>query len=602
MALGVGMLRLRRLCAGSLGAQGALASLARGWQEAKLQLARPLSSGEIEYTAPLPIGGFSYVQGRTKFPLLNETVGQCLDATAQRVPDREALVVLHENIRITFAQLKEEVDKAASGLLSIGLRKGDRLGMWGPNSYAWVLMQLATAQAMELEYVLRKVGCKALVFPKQFKTQQYYNILKQICPELEKAQPGALKSERLPDLTTVISLDAPLPGTLLLEEVVAAGNTEQHLAQLRYTQKFLSCHDPINIQFTSGTTGSPKGATLSHHNIVNNSVLIGQRLRMPVKTPQELRLVLPSPLYHCLGSVGGTMVCMLHGATLLLSSPSFSGKKALEAISKEKGTILYGTPTMFVDILNQPDFSSYDFSSIRGGVIAGSLAPPELIRAIIKKMNMTELVVVYGTTENSPVTFMNFPEDTMDQKAESVGRVMPHTEARIVNVETGDLAELNTPGELCIRGYCVMQGYWDEPQKTFEAVGQDKWYRTGDIASMDEQGFCKIVGRSKDMIIRGGENIYPAELEDFFHRHPQVQEVQVVGVKDQRMGEEICACIRLKSGETTTEEEIKAFCKGKISHFKIPRYVVFVADYPLTISGKVQKFKLREQMERLLKL
>lgn len=292
----------------------------------------------------------------------------------------------------------------------------------------------------------------------------------------------------------------------------------------------------------------------------------------------------------------------MYGVTLLLSSPSFNGKKALEAISKEKGTLLYGTPTMFVDILNQPDFSSYDCSSIRGGVIAGSPAPPELIRAIIGKMNMKELVVVYGTTENSPVTFMNDPEDTLEQKAESVGRILPHTEAQIVNMETGELTKLNTPGELYIRGYCVMQGYWGEPQKTFETVGQDKWYRTGDIATMDEQGFCKIVGRSKDMIIRGGENIYPAELEDFFHKHPQVQEVQVVGVKDQRMGEEICACIRLKSGETTTEEEIKAFCKGKISHFKIPRYIVFVDDYPLTISGKIQKFRLREQMEQHLKL
>ncbi|XP_040856671.1 medium-chain acyl-CoA ligase ACSF2, mitochondrial [Ochotona curzoniae] len=609
------MLRLGRLCAGSTGVLGARAALPRGGQDAKLQGIRPLSSTEVDHKAPLPIGGFSYVQGYTKFHLVNKTVGQCLDDTAERIPDQEALVVIHENIRLTFAQLKEEVDKTASGLLSIGLSRGDRLGMWGPNSYAWVLMQLATAQAgiilvsvnpayqaMELEYVLKKVGCKALVFPKQFKTQQYYNILQQICPELDKAQPGALKSQRLPDLTTVILVDASLPGTLLLDDVVAAGSTQQHLAQLRHAQQFLSCHDPINIQFTSGTTGSPKGATLSHYNIVNNSKLIGERLGMPVKMPEEKRLVLPSPLYHCLGSVGGTMVSMMHGATLLLSSPSFDGKKALEAISSEKGSYLYGTPTMFVDILNQPDFSNYDISSVSGGLIAGSLAPPELIRAIIKKMDMKELVVVYGTTENSPVTFMNFPEDTLEQKAESVGRVMPHTEAQIVNTETGKLAELNTPGELCIRGYCVMQGYWDEPQKTLEAVSQDKWYRTGDIASMDEQGFCRIVGRSKDMIIRGGENIYPAELEDFFHTHPQVQEVQVVGVKDKRMGEEICACIRLKSGQTVTEEEIKAFCKGKISHFKIPRYIVFVNEYPLTISGKIQKFKLREQMERRLKL
>ncbi|KAI2583944.1 acyl-CoA synthetase family member 2 [Homo sapiens] len=602
MAVYVGMLRLGRLCAGSSGVLGARAALSRSWQEARLQGVRFLSSREVDRMVSTPIGGLSYVQGCTKKHLNSKTVGQCLETTAQRVPEREALVVLHEDVRLTFAQLKEEVDKAASGLLSIGLCKGDRLGMWGPNSYAWVLMQLATAQAMELEYVLKKVGCKALVFPKQFKTQQYYNVLKQICPEVENAQPGALKSQRLPDLTTVISVDAPLPGTLLLDEVVAAGSTRQHLDQLQYNQQFLSCHDPINIQFTSGTTGSPKGATLSHYNIVNNSNILGERLKLHEKTPEQLRMILPNPLYHCLGSVAGTMMCLMYGATLILASPIFNGKKALEAISRERGTFLYGTPTMFVDILNQPDFSSYDISTMCGGVIAGSPAPPELIRAIINKINMKDLVVAYGTTENSPVTFAHFPEDTVEQKAESVGRIMPHTEARIMNMEAGTLAKLNTPGELCIRGYCVMLGYWGEPQKTEEAVDQDKWYWTGDVATMNEQGFCKIVGRSKDMIIRGGENIYPAELEDFFHTHPKVQEVQVVGVKDDRMGEEICACIRLKDGEETTVEEIKAFCKGKISHFKIPKYIVFVTNYPLTISGKIQKFKLREQMERHLNL
>uniref|UniRef100_A0A8C8ZSB7 Medium-chain acyl-CoA ligase ACSF2, mitochondrial n=1 Tax=Prolemur simus TaxID=1328070 RepID=A0A8C8ZSB7_PROSS len=551
MAVYVGMLRLGRLCAASRGVLGARAVLFRTWQEAKLQSVRPLSSREADRTSPLPIGGLSYIQGHTRIRLVSKTVGRCLDATAQRVPDREALVILHENMRLTFAQLKEEVSVNPA------------------------------YQAMELEYVLKKVGPipggGAQLGPDTRGLASLY-------------------------LTTVISVDAPLPGTLLLDEVVAAGSTQQHLDRLRYTQQFLSCHDPINIQFTSGTTGSPKGATLSHYNIVNNANMIGERLRLHLKTPEELRVILPSPLYHCLGSVGGTMVCILHGATLILSSPIFNGKKVLEAISRERGTIVYGTPTMYVDVLNQPDFSSYDISSVYGGVIAGSPAPPELIRAIINKMNMKELAVGYGTTENSPVTFMNFPDDTVEQKSESVGRIMPHTEAQVVSTETGTLVALNTPGELCIRGYCVMLGYWGEPQKTEEVVGQDKWYRTGDIAMMDEQGFCKIVGRSKDMIIRGGENIYPAELEDFFHTHPKVQEVQVVGVKDSRMGEEICACIRLKSGEKTTAEEIKAFCKGKIAHFKIPRYVVFVTNYPLTISGKVQKFKLREQMEQHLNL
>uniref|UniRef100_A0A2R9C7Q1 Medium-chain acyl-CoA ligase ACSF2, mitochondrial n=1 Tax=Pan paniscus TaxID=9597 RepID=A0A2R9C7Q1_PANPA len=572
MAVYVGMLRLGRLCAGSSGVLGARAALSRSWQEARLQGVRFLSSREVDRMFSMPIGGLSYVQGCTKKHLNSKTVGQCLETTAQRVPEREALVVLHEDVRLTFAQLKEEVSVNPA------------------------------YQAMELEYVLKKVGCKALVFPKQFKTQQYYNILKQICPDVENAQPGALKSQRLPDLTTVISVDAPLPGTLLLDEVVAAGSTRQHLDQLQYNQQFLSCHDPINIQFTSGTTGSPKGATLSHYNIVNNSNILGERLKLHEKTPEQLRMILPNPLYHCLGSVAGTMMCLMYGATLILASPIFNGKKALEAISRERGSFLYGTPTMFVDILNQPDFSSYDVSTMCGGVIAGSPAPPELIRAIINKINMKDLVVAYGTTENSPVTFAHFPEDTVEQKAESVGRIMPHTEARIMNMEAGTLAKLNTPGELCIRGYCVMLGYWGEPQKTEEAVDQDKWYWTGDVATMNEQGFCKIVGRSKDMIIRGGENIYPAELEDFFHTHPKVQEVQVVGVKDDRMGEEICACIRLKDGEETTVEEIKAFCKGKISHFKIPRYIVFVTNYPLTISGKIQKFKLREQMERHLNL
>ncbi|NXX22090.1 ACSF2 synthetase, partial [Podargus strigoides] len=553
----------------------------------------------------------SYVRGTSDFPLLTKTVGQCLDETVERFPDRDALVFCRDGVRKTFAQLKEEVDQAAAGLLALGLKKGDRLGMWGPNKYEWVLMQFATAQAgiilvsvnpayqaLELEFVIRKVGCKALVFPTQFKTQKYYDILKQACPELEKSSPGGIKSKRLPDLSIVITADSKLPGTFHMDEVMQAGDSS-HMKQLRAVQQTLSCNDPINIQFTSGTTGSPKGATLSHRNIVNNAQMIGVRLGF---TEQNYRIAMPAPLYHCLGSVGGCMMMALHGSSCIFSSPSFEGKAALEAVSREKCSFLLGTPTMYIDMLSQPDFDSFDLSTLRGGVIAGSPVPPEIMKMIITKMHIPQIVVAYGTTENSPVTFMGFPSDSTTRKIETVGCIFPHTEAKIEDPETGKLLPLNTPGELQIRGYCVMLGYWDDPAKTSEVVTAEKWYKTGDLASLDEDGYCRIIGRCKDMIIRGGENIYPAELEQFLHTHPKVEEVQVVGVKDSRMGEEICACIRVRAGQDCTEEEIKAFCKGKISHFKIPRYVVFVGQYPLTVSGKIQKYKLREQMEKHLQL
>ncbi|XP_010082010.1 PREDICTED: acyl-CoA synthetase family member 2, mitochondrial [Pterocles gutturalis] len=538
-------------------------------------------------------------------------MGQCLEETVERFPDRDALVFCRDGVRKTFAQFKEEVDKAAAGLLALGLKKGDRLGMWGPNKYEWVLMQFATAQAgiilvsvnpayqaLELEFVIRKVGCKALVFPTQFKTQKYYDLLKQSCPEIEKSSPGGIKSKRLPDLSIVITADSKLPGTFHMEEVLQAGDSS-HMKQLRAVQQTLSCNEPINVQFTSGTTGSPKGATLSHRNIVNNANLIGLRLGI---TEQEYRVGLPTPLYHCLGSVAGCMVMALHGSSCIFPSPSFEGKATLEAVAREKCSFLHGTPTMFIDMLSQLESDSYDLSTLRGGIIAGSPVPPEVMKMMITKMHMPEITVAYGTTENSPVTFMGFPNDSITRKTETVGCVFPHTEAKIEDPETGQAVPLNTPGELQIRGYCVMLGYWDDASKTSEVVTAERWYKTGDLATLDEHGYCKIIGRCKDMIIRGGENIYPAELEQFLHTHPKVEEVQVVGVKDLRMGEEICACIRVRAGQDCTEDEIKAFCKGKISHFKIPRYVVFVGQYPLTVSGKIQKYKLREQMEKQLQL
>ncbi|XP_044838643.1 medium-chain acyl-CoA ligase ACSF2, mitochondrial isoform X4 [Mauremys mutica] len=569
----------------------------------------PMSALHIDTAPVTPIATNSYIQGATDIPLLTKTVGQCLEETAHRFPDREALVFCRDGVRKTFAQFIQEVDQAAAGLLAIGLKKGDRLGMWGPNKYEWVLMQFATAQAgiilvsvnpayqaQELEFVIKKVGCKALVFPTQFKSQRYYEILKQTCPELEKSSPGGIKSKRLPDLSIVITLDSKLPGAFQMSEVMQAGDSS-HMKQLREVQQTLSCNEPINIQFTSGTTGSPKGATLSHRNIVNNANLVGLRLGTD---QQESRTALPVPLYHCLGSVGGSMVMAVHGAPAIFSSLSFEGKAALEAVAQEKCSLLHGTPTMFIDMLSQPDFDSYDLSSLRGGVIAGSPVPPEIMKKIMTKMNMRDIVVAYGTTENSPVTFMGFPQDSISQRTETVGCIFPHTEAKIEDPETGEIATLDSPGELQIRGYCVMLGYWEDPLKTNEVITDDRWYKTGDIAVLDKYGYCKIVGRCKDMIIRGGENIYPAELEQFLHTHPKIEEVQVIGVKDQRMGEEICACIRVKAGQECTAEEIKAFCKGKISHFKIPRYIVFMKKYPLTVSGKIQKYKLREQMEKQL--
>ncbi|KAM6473392.1 medium-chain acyl-CoA ligase ACSF2, mitochondrial isoform 2-T6 [Liasis olivaceus] len=483
--------------------------------------------------------------------------------------------------------------------------------MWGPNNYEWVLMQFATAQAgiilvsvnpayqaHELEFVLKKVGCKALVFPTQFKTQKYYEILKDVCPELEHSNPGALKTKKLPELSVVICVDAKLPGTFSMHEVMQAGDSS-HKKELQEIRKILIYKEPINIQFTSGTTGSPKGATLSHYNIVNNANLIGIRLGISEK---GVRCCLPVPLYHCLGSVAGCVMMAIHGVSLVFPCLSFNSKATLKALENEKCTHVYGTPTMFIDILGQPDFASHDLSNLRGGVIAGSPVPPEVMKKIIQKMNMREIVVAYGTTENSPVTFMGFPQDNIAQKTETVGCIFPHTEAKIEDPNTGEVLPLNSPGELQVRGYCVMLGYWADPNKTSEVLNDEKWYKTGDIAILNEYGYCKIVGRCKDMIIRGGENIYPAELEQFLHTHPKIQEVQVVGVKDERMGEEICASIRVKAGEECTAEEIKAFCKGKIAHFKIPRYIVFVKDFPLTVSGKIQKYKLRERMEKHLQL
>nr|XP_029485143.1 acyl-CoA synthetase family member 2, mitochondrial isoform X1 [Oncorhynchus nerka] len=566
----------------------------------------------VDSPPTIPTLTTSYAHGTSSKSLLFSTVGGSLQASAERFPDREAVVFLQDGVRKTFSQLQQDVDQAAAGLLALGLKRGDRLGMWGPNTYEWILFQFASAKAgiilvsvnpayqvQELEFALRKVGCNAIVCPTQFKNQKYCDMLRQICPEMDTAIPGSVKSARLPDLHTVIVTDSRQPGMYHLEDVMQAGSS-QHMQQLEELQKKLSFDDPINIQFTSGTTGNPKGATLSHHNIVNNAYFIGMRLGYDWRS--QVRVCLPVPMYHCFGSVGGGIVMATHGITLVFPSTGYDGRANLAAMESERCTFVYGTPTMYIDMLGQPDLAKFDLSSVEGGIMAGSPCPPEIVKKVISTMGIKEFVIAYGTTENSPVSFCGFPTDNLERKSETVGCIASHIEAKVVDPGSGQLVPLGISGELMIRGYCVMLEYWGDVAKTDECIAKDRWYKTGDIASLDKYGFCRIEGRIKDMIIRGGENIYPAEIEQFLHTHPKVQEAQVIGIKDERMGEEVCACLKLKAGQDCSAEDIKAYCKGKIAHFKIPRYVTFVNDYPLTVSGKIQKNKLRVQTEKFLAL
>uniref|UniRef100_A0A6Q2XW50 Medium-chain acyl-CoA ligase ACSF2, mitochondrial n=1 Tax=Esox lucius TaxID=8010 RepID=A0A6Q2XW50_ESOLU len=523
----------------------------------------------VDSPPSIPTLTTSYAHGTSSKSLLCSTVGETLQAAAERWPDREALVFLQDGVRKTFSQFQQDVSVNPA------------------------------YQLKELELALRKVRCNAVVCPTQFKTQKYCDVLRQICPEIDTATPGSVKSARLPDLRMVIVTDSRQPGMFHLEDVMQAGSS-QHMRQLEELQKRLSFDDPVNIQFTSGTTGIPKGATLSHHNIVNNAYFIG--MRVGYEWRPRVRICLPVPLYHCFGSVGGGMVMAIHGATLVFPSAGYDGHANLVAIEKERCTFVYGTPTMFIDLLGQPDLAKFDLSSVEAGIMAGSPCPPEVIKKVTCTLGIKELIIAYGTTENSPVTFCGFPIDNIERRSETVGCISHHIEAKVVDPSSGELLPLGVTGELMIRGYCVMLGYWDDVAKTDECITKEGWYKTGDIAKLDNYGYCRIEGRIKDMIIRGGENIYPAEIEQFLHTHPKVQEAQVIGVPDARMGEEVCACIRLKEGQDCSAEDIRAYCKGKMAHFKIPRYVTFVNSYPLTVSGKIQKNKLREQMVTLLSL
>ncbi len=552
----------------------------------------------------------SYVHGASDVPLIGETIGAHFDAAAARWGERDALVVRHQSIRWTYGELKARVDAFAAGLLALGLEAGDRVGIWSPNNSEWVVTQFATAKAglilvninpayrlSELDYALNKVGCKALITADHFKTSDYVGMLRELAPEIDRSAPGRLQSRRLPTLAALIRIGSDEQrGFFRFDDILDAGG-ERHKAALEALAPKLQFDDPINIQFTSGTTGMPKGATLTHHNILNNGFFIGEAQKLGDRD----RVCIPVPLYHCFGMVLGNLACITHGAAMVYPSEGFEPLATLEAVAAERCTALYGVPTMFIAELGHADFKRFDLSSLRTGIMAGSPCPIEVMKRCVSEMNMSEVTIAYGMTETSPVSTQTSADDPLERRVATVGRVHPHVEIKIVDSD-GRIVAPGQPGELCTRGYSVMLGYWDDAEKTAEAIDRAGWMHTGDLATLDAEGYCNIVGRIKDMVIRGGENVYPREIEEFLFRHPKVEAVQVVGLPDVKYGEELCAWIKLKPGENATEDEIRGFCKGQIAHYKIPRYVKFVDAFPMTVTGKVQKFMMREHMVKELGL
>lgn len=537
-------------------------------------------------------GQISYDHGVSGKKLIGETIGTFFDRTVETYREREALVVRHQKVRWSWGELGRRVDDLAAGLLTLGLQRGDRVGIWSPNNSEWTLIQFATAKAglvlvnvnpayrrAELEYAMNKVECKALVLAPALKTSNYLEIVQDLA-----------KAGKLPHLKHIVRLGGEkTPGMLNFDDVATAGGNAEK-ARIADLAPQLQFDDAINIQFTSGTTGFPKGATLSHHNILNNGYFVGEGLKL---TPQD-RLCIPVPLYHCFGMVMGNLGCLTHGSTMVYPAESFDPLATLQAVSEERCTALYGVPTMFIAQLDHAEFARFDLKSLRTGIMAGSPCPIEVMKRVQSQMNMGEVTIAYGMTETSPVSTQCATDDPVERRVSTVGQVLPHIEIKIVDGE-GRAVPRGTTGEFCTRGYSVMKGYWNDEEKTREAIDDGGWMHTGDLAVMDEQGYVNIVGRLKDLVIRGGENVYPREIEEFLYRHPKVQDVQVIGVPDRKYGEEICAWVKLRDGEQATAEEIRDFCKGQIAHYKIPRYVEFVPEFPMTITGKIQKFVMREQ-------
>jgi fatty-acyl-CoA synthase len=545
----------------------------------------------------------SYVHGASTTPLIGDTIGVHFDKAAERWPDRPALIVRQQHVRLTYRELKQRIDALAAGLLSLGLSPGERIGIWSPNNSEWVVTQFATAKAglvlvninpayraFELEYALNKGGCKALITADRFKTTDYIAILRELMPEIARDAPGQLQASRVPSLKTLIRIDGDnARGFLRIEDLLSIGNDDHH-SKLAALQPKLQFDDPINIQFTSGTTGAPKGATLSHHNILNKGYFIGEAERL---TEQD-KVCIPVPLYHCFGMVLGNLACITHGSAMVYPGEGFDPLATLETVEAERCTALYGVPTMFIAELNHAEFKHFDLKSLRTGIMAGAPCPIEIMRRCVSEMHMREVTIAYGMTETSPVSSQTSCGDPLERRVGTVGRIHPHVEVKIVD-EEGCIVRPGTAGELCTRGYSVMLGYWDDAEKTAQAIEGARWMHTGDVATIDEEGYVNIVGRIKDMVIRGGENVYPREIEEFLFRHPKVEAVQVVGVPDPKYGKELCAWVQLKGGVTATAEELRGFCRDQIAHYKVPRYIKVVDSFPMTVTGKIQKFVMREQ-------
>ena len=545
----------------------------------------------------------SYVCGTSDEPLIYQTIGDTFDQAVEQWADKDAIVVCHQDVRWSYRRLGEAVDAFAGGLLALDLEPGDRVGIWSPNNIEWVIAQFATAKAGlilvninpayrkgELTYTLNKVGCKALILAREFKTSDYVGMLRDIAPAIDNAESGRLNLPELPDLRTLIVInDEPVNGMFRFAEIaaMAPADADTSLAAMALT---FQPDDAINIQFTSGTTGLPKGATLTHFNVVNNAFFVGQAMNLSARD----RLCIPVPLYHCFGMVLGVLACVTRGATMVFPSEAFEPRAVLQAVSEERCTALHGVPTMFIAELEEPEFKSFDLGSLRTGIMAGAPCPIEVMRKVISEMNMSEVTIAYGMTETSPVSFQSATDDPLEKRVSTVGRVHPHVQVKIID-EQGMVVPRGTSGELCTRGYSVMLGYWGDGELTAEDIDKAGWMHTGDLAVIDEDGYCDIVGRVKDMIIRGGENIYPREIEEYLFQHPKIQEVAVFGVPDEKYGEAVATWIRLHEGVVLSEDEIRDYCKEQIAYYKVPKYIRIVDEFPMTVTGKIQKFIMREK-------